>query len=65
VQFYNLCDFQLEGGSVMPQLRIAYETQGKLSPARDNVIVLLHDALEDHHAFDSLIGPGKTFDANR
>ncbi|HUI35060.1 MAG TPA: hypothetical protein VLX67_06025 [Stellaceae bacterium] len=49
----------------MPQLRIAYETQGKLSPARDNVIVLLHDALEDHHAFDSLIGPGKTFDANR
>ncbi len=27
--------------------------------------MLLHDALEDHHAFDSLIGPGKTFDTNR
>jgi homoserine O-acetyltransferase len=49
----------------MPELRIAYETRGKLTPARDNAIVLLHDALEDHHAFDALVGPGKTFDTNR
>ena len=64
-QFFSIYDFQLEDGTVMPELRIAYETQGKLSPARDNAIVLLHDALEDHHAFDSLIGPGKTFDTSR
>jgi len=64
-QFFSLYDFQLEDGTVMPELRIAYETQGKLSPARDNAIVLIHDALEDHHAFDALIGPGKTFDTNR
>ncbi|HXP03397.1 MAG TPA: alpha/beta fold hydrolase [Stellaceae bacterium] len=64
-QFFSLYDFQLEDGTVMPELRIAYETQGKLSPARDNAIVLLHDALEDHHAFDVMIGPGKTFDTNR
>ena len=64
-QFFSLYDFQLEDGTVMPELRIAYETQGKLSPARDNAIVLLHDALEDHHAFDALVGPGKTFDTNR
>ena len=64
-QFFSLYDFQLEDGTVMPELRIAYETQGKLSPARDNAIVLLHDALEDHHAFDALVGPGKTYDTNR
>jgi homoserine O-acetyltransferase len=64
-QFFSLYDFQLEDGTVMPELRIAYETQGKLSPARDNAIVLLHDALEDRHAFDAMIGPGKTFDTNR
>jgi homoserine O-acetyltransferase/O-succinyltransferase len=64
-QFFSLYDFQLEDGTVMPELRIAYDTQGKLSPAHDNAIVLLHDALEDRHAFDALIGPGKTFDTNR
>lgn len=64
-EFFSLYDFQLEDGTVMPELRIAYETQGKLAPARDNAIVLLHDVLEDHHAFDGLIGPGKTFDTNR
>jgi homoserine O-acetyltransferase/O-succinyltransferase len=64
-QIFSLYDFQLEDGTVMPELRLAYETQGKLSPARDNAIVLLHDALEDHHAFDAWVGPGKTFDTNR
>jgi homoserine O-acetyltransferase len=64
-QIYSLYDFQLEDGTVMPELRVAYETQGKLSPAHDNAIVLLHDAFEDRHAFDALIGPGKTFDTNR
>jgi len=64
-QFFSLYDFQLEDGTVMPELRIAYETQGKLTPTKDNAIVLLHDALEDRHAFDALIGPGKTFDTDR
>jgi homoserine O-acetyltransferase/O-succinyltransferase len=64
-QFFSLYDFHFEGGAVLPELRIAYETQGRLSPARDNAIVLLHDAIEDRHAFDTRIGPGKTFDTNR
>jgi homoserine O-acetyltransferase len=64
-QFFSLYDFPLDDGTVVPELRIAYETQGKLAPARDNAILLLHDALEDRHAFDALIGPGKTFDTNR
>jgi homoserine O-acetyltransferase len=64
-QVFSLYDFAFEGGAVLPELRIAYETQGKLAPARENAILLLHDALEDRHAFDAAIGPGKTFDTNR
>ena len=36
-----------------------------MSPARDNAILLLHDELGDHHVFDALIGPGKTFDTDK
>ena len=64
-QIFSLYDFAFENGAVAPELRIAYETQGKLAPARDNAVVLLHDVLGDRHEFDALIGPGKTFDTNR
>jgi len=64
-QIYSLFDFQFEDGTVMPELRIAYETQGTLAPGRDNAILLLHETLRDHHAFDETIGPGKVFDTNK
>jgi homoserine O-acetyltransferase/O-succinyltransferase len=64
-QFFTANDVQLEDGTVMAEMRIAYETQGTLSPARDNAIVLLHGTLGDKHAFDSLIGPAKLFDTSR
>jgi homoserine O-acetyltransferase len=64
-QVFSLYDFQFEDGIIMPELRIAYETHGKLAPGRDNAILLLHETLRDHHAFDDLIGPGKVFDTNK
>lgn len=64
-QFFSLYDFQFEDGTTMPELRIAYETQGTLSANRDNAIILLHEALADHHAFDALTGPGKLFDTDK
>jgi homoserine O-acetyltransferase/O-succinyltransferase len=64
-QIYSLFDFQFEDGTVMPELRIAYETQGTLAPNRDNAILLLHETLRDHHAFDEMVGPGKVFDTNK
>lgn len=64
-QVFSLYDFQFEDGTVLPELRIAYETQGTLSPARDNAIVLLHDTVADHHAFDAVVGPGKLFDTDK
>ena len=64
-EFFTLPDFAFEDGSILPDLRIAYETHGTLSPARDNAILLMPGATGDHHAFDPLIGPGKMFDTDR
>jgi homoserine O-acetyltransferase/O-succinyltransferase len=58
-------DFEFENGSVLPELRVAYETHGRLDGGRDNAILLLHGASGDRHAFDPAIGPGKTFDTNK
>ncbi|HYM71853.1 MAG TPA: alpha/beta fold hydrolase [Stellaceae bacterium] len=64
-QVFSLYDFPFEDGTILPELRIAYETHGTLSAARDNAIVLLHDTINDHHAFDALTGPGKLFDTDK
>jgi homoserine O-acetyltransferase/O-succinyltransferase len=64
-QIFSLYDFTFEDGTVMPELRIVYETQGTLAPNRDNAIVLLHETLGDRHGFDDQIGPGKIFDTSR
>jgi len=61
----SLSDFAFEDGSVLPDLRIAYDTQGTLSQARDNAILLMPGAIGDRHALDPLIGPGKMFDTDR
>lgn len=64
-QLHTIHDFAFEDGSVLPDLRIAYNTQGTLSAAKDNAILLMPGAITDRHAFDPLIGPGKMFDTNR
>ncbi len=37
---FLIYDFQFENGSVLPELRVAYETHGKLNAGRDNARVL-------------------------
>jgi homoserine O-acetyltransferase len=64
-QLFSLDDFAFEDGSVLPDLRIAYDTRGTLSPARDNAILLMPGAIADRHVFDPLIGSGKMFDTDR
>ena len=64
-QTFLLYDFEFENGSVLPELRVAYETQGKFNAGRDNAILLVHGTMGDRHAFDSTIGPGKTFDTEK
>jgi homoserine O-acetyltransferase len=40
----------LDSGRTLPAVRIAYETYGHLSPARDNVILVCHALSGDAHA---------------
>jgi len=64
-QSFLAYDFEFENGSVLPELRVGYETHGDLDPGRDNAILLVHGTSGDRHAFDPIIGPGKTFDTNK
>lgn len=62
---YTIQDFKFENGSVLPELHIAYETHGKLSPAGDNAIVAMPGARGGRDALAPLIGPGKALDTNK
>lgn len=67
---------KLSNGDVLPELKIAYETYGTLSPQKDNAILVFHALSGDSHVaahdekddpgwWDLLIGPGKYVDTNR
>jgi homoserine O-acetyltransferase/O-succinyltransferase len=67
----------LEGGATLSPVEIAYETYGRLNPARSNAILITHAFTGDAHAagishetgkpgwWDNMIGPGKAFDTDR
>ena len=68
--------FQTESGAVLPHVEIAYETWGRLSPARDNVVLVAHALTGDAHAashdlddeegwWEAMIGPGRAIDTDR
>ncbi|MTD12766.1 homoserine O-acetyltransferase [Nakamurella sp. YIM 132087] len=68
-------DLPLDSGHVLPAVTMAYETWGRLSPERDNVVLVLHALTGDAHVvgdvgpdqptpgwWDGLIGPGSPID---
>ena len=70
----------LESGAELGPITIAYETWGRLSAARDNVVLVAHAFSGDSHAagfypddptdakpgwWDSMIGPGKGLDTEK
>jgi homoserine O-acetyltransferase len=69
--------FELESGTKLPDMTLAFETYGTLAPDGRNVILVTHGFTSSHHAagkytptgapgwWDGLIGPGKTVDTNR
>src|SRR5215472_1362191 len=69
-------DFRLQGGSVLPQVTIAYRTLGTLSRKHDNVVLVTHGNTSGPHMIDpgssagegawsEIVGPGKAVDTNR
>ncbi|GAA2023894.1 homoserine O-acetyltransferase [Terrabacter terrae] len=56
-QFADVGDLELERGGVLPGVRIAYETWGRLNEARDNVILVEHALTGDSHVVGEA-GPG-------
>ena len=71
-------ELPLVGGAKLGPIRVAYETYGELSAARDNAIFICHALTGDAHVaglhsetdrkpgwWDELVGPGKGLDTNR
>jgi homoserine O-acetyltransferase len=60
-QFLDLPDpVHLDCGRTLAEVRVAYETYGALSPARDNVILVCHALSGDAHAAGFSPTPGDT-----
>jgi len=68
--------FALRNGGVLPQVDIAYETWGRLSPAKDNVVLLVTGLSPGAHArssaedpspgwWEEMVGPGQAIDTER
>lgn len=77
-RFVDIGTVDLESGRSIPDVRIAYESWGELSPTGDNAILVLHALTGDSHVvgptgpghpspgwWQGLIGPGEVLDTNR
>ncbi|MET0590365.1 MAG: homoserine O-acetyltransferase [Naasia sp.] len=76
--FADIGDLQLEQGAALPGVRVAYETFGTLSAARDNAVLVLHALTGDAHLtgpagpgqptagwWSGMVGPGLALDTDR
>ncbi|HEV7147069.1 MAG TPA: homoserine O-acetyltransferase [Pedococcus sp.] len=76
--FAHLGAVELERGAVLPGVRVAYETWGRLNARRDNAILVEHALTGDSHVvgapepghptpgwWDGLVGPGRPLDTDR
>jgi hypothetical protein len=69
--------YQTRGGATLPNVRIGYQTMGRLNEAGDNAVLITHFFSGNSHAFgrlaaggppgwwDAIIGPGKPIDTDR
>ena len=57
-------NFRTESGVTLPKARIVYGTFGRLSAARDNVVLLPSHYMANHHGYDWLTGPGEALDTS-
>lgn len=77
-QIFELLSFTTAGGAVIRQVRVGWESYGRLNEARDNAILVTHFFSANSHAagryhaddpepgyWDAIIGPGKPLDTDR
>ncbi|GAA2040342.1 homoserine O-acetyltransferase [Agromyces tropicus] len=77
-RFARIGALALESGQELPDVRIAYETWGELSPGHDNAILVLHALTGDSHVlgpsgpghaspgwWPGVVGPGRAIDTDR
>lgn len=81
-QYYTFAappnEMNLEGGSKLGPITLAYETYGELNADQSNAVLLVHALSGDAHAagvhspedrktgwWDTMVGPGKAFDTNK
>src|SRR5687767_761835 len=68
--------FTMRNGAILPEVDVAYETWGTLSPARDNVLLLVTGLSPSAHArssaedptpgwWEEMIGAGRALDTDR
>ena len=62
---FELGDFELQSGTILPNAFLGYATHGTLNDARDNVIVYPTWYLGHHSGTEPYIGPGKALDPER
>ncbi len=62
---FDLGDFELQSGSVLPGARLAYKTWGKLNAAGDNVVLLPTFYTGTHRRNEGFFGPGRALDPAR
>ncbi len=69
VEFFSYDQtFGLENGSILPELKIAYTTHGKLNDAKDNVVWVFHALTANADPtewWSGLIGENKTIDTTK
>ena len=54
-KIFELGDFYLESGEILPSAKLSYVTHGQLNEDKDNLVLVPSAYLGDHHGFDFLI----------
>ena len=64
-QVFELGNFQLESGEILPSAFLSYVTHGSLNEEKDNLVLVPSAYLGDHHGFDFLIEEDKALSSDR
>lgn len=63
-EYYQVGEFELEEGGVIPQLQLAYRTYGTLNEQKTNAILVPTWFSGTSKNYESYIGPGRALDEN-